>query len=108
MTQVFTHPYIPEENGQTKSFHKTLGKVLNQEVFSSIKSLEDRLCHSYTRYNNDSCHGSTKGLPPALFGTLYDNDFVDVKINEIRKATYTLKVALQDVHKINRISISGK
>ena len=75
MNQVFTLPYIPEENRHIKSFHKTLGKVLNQEVFSSIKSLEDRLCHSYTRYNNDSCHGSTKGLPPALFWALYENDY---------------------------------
>jgi len=103
MTQVFTHPYTPEENGHIESFHKTLGKALSQEVFSSLKSLEDRLCRFYTRYNNDRSHGSTKGLPPALFWALYENDYVDVKINEKRKATYTLKVALQDVHKINGI-----
>jgi putative transposase len=103
MTQVFTHPYTPEENGHIESFHKTLGKALKQEVFRSLKCVQDRLSRFYTNYNNNRSHGSTKGLPPALFWALHEKGYIEVKISEKRKSTYKLKVALQDIHQLDNI-----
>lgn len=103
MTQVFTHPYTPEENGHIESFHKTLGKALKQEVFTSLSSVRDRLNRFYASYNNNRSHGSTKGLPPALFWVLHEKGYIDVKINEKRKSTYKLRVALQDIHLLDNI-----
>lgn len=97
MTQVFTHPYTPEENGHIESFHKTLGKALKNDVFTSLSMVETRLRKFYTTYNNSRSHGSIKGLPPALFWALHEQGHIDVKVSDKRVATYKLKVAYQDI-----------
>jgi transposase InsO family protein len=97
MTQVFTHAYTPEENGHIESFHKTLGKAIKDDVFTSLAMLENRLSRFYTIYNNSRNHGSIKGLPPALFWTLQEQDLIEVKVSEKRLVTYKLKVAYQDI-----------
>jgi len=97
MTQVFTHPYTPEENGHVESFHKTLGKALKDDVFSSLSMVEKRLEKFYTTYNNSRNHGSIKGLPPALFWALHEQGHIDVNVSAKRIVTYKLKVAYQDI-----------
>lgn len=98
LTKVFTHPYTPEENGHIESFHKTLGKALKKEKYASLTDLEQRLKSFYTTYNNYRSHGSIKGLPPAIFWSLYEMNEVDLMIDqEKRKITIELKVAYQDI-----------
>jgi transposase InsO family protein len=63
----FTHPYTPEENGHVESFHSILGKALDNELFTDLNALEKRLQEFYASYNDDRCHGSIAGLPPAKF-----------------------------------------
>lgn len=96
LTQLFTHPYTPEENGHIESFHKTLGKSLKSDEYDSLEELEKRLAKFYTSYNNNRSHGSIAGLPPAIFWSLYDLDKVNVSINHLeRRSKYELKVAPQ-------------
>ena len=98
LTQVFTHPYTPEENGHIESFHKTLGKSLKHDSYSSLEDVEKRLEKFYTTYNNFRSHGSIKGLPPAIFWALCDLQQVKLDIDqEKRNCTYKLKVAPQSI-----------
>lgn len=104
LTQVFTHPYTPEENGHVESFHKTLGKALSNDKFRSLAQLESRLTRFYTMYNNQRSHGSIKGLPPAIFWSLVNKDLVTVKVDsEKRRVQCELKVAYQDIMQIDEI-----
>lgn len=104
LTQVFTHPYTPEENGHIESFHKTLGKALKSNVFNSLEDLEKRLNKFYPTYNNYRSHGSIKGLPPAIFWALFDLDHVDIDIDTVkRRITAELKVAPQDILELSGI-----
>lgn len=98
LTRVFTHPYTPEENGHIESFHKTLAKALSNDRFGTLADLEKRLCTFYLSYNNKRAHGSTLGLPPALFWALYDKEQIVVKRNEEKRLLhFKLKVAYQDI-----------
>lgn len=97
LTQVFTHPYTPEENGHVESFHKTLGKALKYDTFTDLEMVEKRLDKFYLTYNNERGHGSIKGIPPAKFWALNELGLVDVHISDKRKSTYKLKVAYQDI-----------
>jgi putative transposase len=93
----FTHPYTPEENGHVESFHSILSKALKHELFADLQALERRLQQFYASYNDDRCHGSTAGLPPAKFWALHDLgkiETVKLKNNRLR---FKLKVAYQDV-----------
>jgi len=74
LKQVFTHPYTPEENGHVESFHSIIGKSMRNDNFENLIELEHRLTQFYTRYNNDRNHGSTLGIPPAKFWSLYELD----------------------------------
>lgn len=103
MTQVFTHPYTPEENGHVERFHKTLGKALKDDVFTTLSMVEKRLEKFYTTYNNNRSHGSIKGLPPALFWALHEQGHIDVNVSEKRFVTDKLKVAYQDILKMPNI-----
>jgi len=104
LTQVFTHPYTPEENGHIESFHKTLGKALKNDKFTSLSQVQSRLQRFYEMYNNKRSHSSIKGLPPSIFWSLVDKDFIEVIINkEKRKTRYELKVAYQDIMNIEGI-----
>jgi putative transposase len=100
----FTHPYTPEENGHVESFHSILGKALDNELFTDLNALEKRLQEFYASYNDDRCHGSIAGLPPAKFWALYEMDKIDmVKLNN-KRTRFKLKVAYQDVLKIPEIN----
>ena len=104
LTQVFTHPYTPEENGHIESFHKTLGKALSKERFDSLSGLESRLMRFYKTYNNERSHGSLKGLPPAIFWALDDMGHVELIINEDRRtSTFKLNVAYQDIRGLPQV-----
>lgn len=97
LNQVFTHPYTPEENGHIESFHKTLGKALEKDQFTSLEQLNLRLKRFYTCYNNDRSHGSIKGIPPAKFWALFDFNKIEVIPLEKRKVKFKLNVAYQDI-----------
>ena len=103
LNQVFTHPYTPEENGHIESFHKTLGKALRKDQFTSLKQLNNRLKKFYTCYNNDRSHGSIKGIPPAKFWSLYEQNKIEVIPLEKRRIKFKLKVAYQDILTIPNI-----
>ena len=103
LNQVFTHPYTPEENGHVESFHKTLGNALKKDQFTSLKQVEKRLKKFYTCYNNDRCHGSTKGIPPAKFWALYELNKIEVIPLEKRKIKFKLNVAYQDILTISDV-----
>jgi len=101
--QVFTHPYTPEENGHVESFHKTLGKALEKDRFTSIGMLEKRLEKFYCCYNNDRSHSSILGIAPAKFWTLHEMDKIEVVPLEKHRVKFKLKVAYQDILTIQSI-----
>jgi len=97
MTNVYTHPYTPEENGHIESFHSILGKSLSKDIFNDLTELERRLIKFYTCYNNDRSHSGVKGIPPTKFWALFDLGYIEVvplKLNQLR---IKLKVAYQDI-----------
>ena len=104
LNQVFTHPYTPEENGQVESFHSILANSIKNDVFTSLKELEERLVKFYTCYNNIRTYGSTKGLPPSIFWALYDLGKVEVIELVKRKIRYKLKVVYQDILSLPEIN----
>lgn len=105
LTKVFTHPYTPEENGHIESFHSKLGKALKNNSFANLQSLEKRLIHFYTMYNNKRSHGSLKGLPPAIFWALDDMGHAEVIINEEKRTSkIKLNVAYQDILGIPKVN----
>jgi len=65
--QTFTHPYTPQENGHVESFHAILGADLRGHQFNDLEALKRHLAAFYNSYNYHRVHGSTCGLPPALF-----------------------------------------
>lgn len=99
----FTHPYTPEENGHVESFHSILGKALNNQLFNDLYALEKRLHEFYGRYNDDRCHGSIAGLPPARFWALYDMGKIETSNLSNNRLNFKLKVAYQEVLKLPEI-----
>lgn len=97
MQKVFTHPYTPEENAHVESFHKTLGNALKYDKFTTLKDLEDRLLKFYTCYNNDRSHGSTKGIPPSKFWTLFEQNLIEVIPLPKHRIKFNVKIKLQDI-----------
>lgn len=97
LNQVFTHPYTPEENGHVESFHKTLGKALEKERFTTLQQAESRLEKFYISYNNHRSHGSLKGLPPAIFWALFEMGKIKVIPSEKRRIRFGLDIPYQDV-----------
>jgi transposase InsO family protein len=100
----FTHPYTPEENGHVESFHNILGKALENELFADLHALEKRLQKFYASYNNDRCHGSIAGLPPAKFWALFDLNKIEVIKLSNNRLRFKLKVAYQEVVSIPEIN----
>ncbi len=94
---VFTHPYTPEENGHIESFHAVLSDALQNDRFTSLSQLEDRLNRFYTTYNNDRSHSGTKGIPPAKFWALHKMGKVEVRYLDNRRAKIIIKVPFQDI-----------
>jgi putative transposase len=105
LNQVHTHPYTPEENGHVERFHKTLGKAISKDRFTTLNSLETRLNKFYLAYNNKRAHGSILGLPPSIFWALIVMEKVDVETDsEKRRTKCTLKVAYQDIMSLLKIN----
>jgi hypothetical protein len=77
ITQVFTHPYTPQENGHIESFHSILGRSLDPEIFMTIADLEKHLDRFYPIYNNIRLHGSLDHLSPDLFCKLWEKELVE-------------------------------
>jgi transposase InsO family protein len=103
LTQVFTHPYTPEENGHIESFHSTLGKALENDMFDTLKDLENRLDRFYANYNNERTHSATI-VPPAVFWGLYEQGFVTIKPDLKSKILkFKINMQLQEVYSINGI-----
>jgi putative transposase len=50
ISQVFTHPYTPQENGHVESFHAILGKSLRNREFKTLDQLEKHLNNFYKIY----------------------------------------------------------
>jgi len=72
LTQVFTHPYTPQENGHIESFHAILSERLGRQIFWSLIELEQCLILFYEKYNNHRLHSSTCYLPPIVFWSLWE------------------------------------
>lgn len=72
LTQVFTHPYTPQENGHIESFHAILSERLSRQNFWSLPELEQCLTLFYEKYNNHRLHSSICYLPPNLFWDMWE------------------------------------
>ena len=97
MDKVFTHPYTPEENAHVESFNKTLGSALKNDTFNTLKELEVRLEKFYTCYNNERSHSATKGIPPAKFWTLIEQNKIKVIPLPKHRLKFKVEVKYQDI-----------
>lgn len=97
INKVFTHPYTPEENAHIESFNKTLSKALKWDTFENLNALEIRLEHFFKCYVNDRSHGSTKGIPPAKFRALFEQDKIEVRVLPKHRVEFSVKVKYQDI-----------
>lgn len=82
LTQVFTHPYTPQENGHIESFHAILSERLGRQIFWSLTELEQCLILFYEKYNNHRIHSSTCYLPPIVFWNLWEQGLIKTISNE--------------------------
>jgi putative transposase len=93
ISQVFTHPYTPQENGHIESFHAILSEKLARQVFWSLTELEQCLVLYYEKYNNHRIHSSTCYLPPMVFWNCWENGLIKCIPNEKeRKIKFRLLV----------------
>jgi len=97
LTQVFTHPYTPEENAHVESFHKILGASLAGDTFVSLPDIERRLARFYDSYNHHRPHGSTAGVPPGKFWAFYEDAKIGVEHLDKRQIKFTLLLQRQEV-----------
>jgi len=97
LSQVFTHPYTPQENGHMESFYSILSRSLENEVFWDINELEIRLALFYEKYNNERIHSSIAYLTPRLFWELWEKGEIirqELKNNKVR---FLLKIPYQQI-----------
>lgn len=92
LTQVFTHPYTPEENGHVESFHAILGRSLGRQTFLTVIDLEKYLGNFYEVYNKVRLHGSLDHLPPDLFWNLWKDGLIGSVLQKNRTLRHRLKV----------------
>lgn len=93
LTQVFTHPYTPEENGHVESFHAILSERLARQQFWSLSELEESLILFYEKYTNHRLHSSTCFLPPMVFWNCWEQGLIQRIVNERkRKIKFKLMV----------------
>lgn len=97
LDQVYTKPYTPEENGHIESFHSILNKAIENDTFTDLIQLEQRLVRFYTCYNNNRSHSGTKGIPPAKFWALYTMNYIEIIPLKVNAIKIKLKVAYQDI-----------
>lgn len=88
LTQVFTHPYTPQENGHVESFHAILSQALAHEHFWTLEQLEARLLIFYDKYNNERIHSATAYLPPRVFQQAWELGLIEKR----KRTIFRLKV----------------
>ena len=93
ITQVFTHPYTPQENGHVESFHSILSQHLQRFNFWSINELEHDLILFQDTYNNQRLHGSIAHLSPNDFEILWDLNLIQMS-SIINKRTIVFKLKI--------------
>lgn len=82
LTQVFTHPYTPQENGHIESFHAILSERLARQVFWSLTESEQCLTMFYEKYTNHRLHSSICYLPPMIFWNCWEQGLIKRIVNE--------------------------
>lgn len=97
LSQVFTHPYTPQENGHVESFHGILAKHLNLNVYWTLEQLEQDLILFYECYNNERLHGSTAYLPPLKFTELWNKGLIERQEKGYKKVRFKLKIPYFEV-----------
>jgi len=85
LSQVFTHPYTPQENGHIESFHAILSQKLNRYCFWSLADLEKCLTLFYEKYNNHRLHSAILYLPPMVFWHCWEQSLVETKLDDKRR-----------------------
>ena len=103
LSQVFTHPYTPQENGHVESFHAILSKALEVQVFWDINELEERLIMFYEKYNNVRLHSSIANLTPRMFWNLWDKGLIEKQVMKNRKNKFKLKIPYQQISGIENL-----
>jgi transposase InsO family protein len=102
LSQVFTHPYTPQENGHVESFHAILNQHLKKFTFWNISELEQNLILFQDTYNNHRIHGSIAHLTPNDFEKLWEKKQIIMYSNiNKRKVIFKLKIPR---HQINQIT----
>jgi putative transposase len=91
LTQVFTHPYTPQENGHIESFHAILSQKLNRYHIYNTEQLQQILTLFYEKYNNQRLHSSVLNLPPMIFWEAYENQWIKV-ITDYKKKKIKFKL----------------
>lgn len=94
ISQVFTHPYTPQENGHVESFHAILGRSLAMQEYKTIHDLEKHLEHFYNTYNNVRLHGSIQHLNPEAFIRLWDANLVSIMPHKKIKHKFITKLKI--------------
>lgn len=92
LSQVFTHPYTPQENGHVESFHAILSTALRHEHFWTLQQLEARLVIFYDKYNNARVHSATAYLPPMIFWQVWQIGLIHTRQGKRKKTIFQLKV----------------
>ena len=96
LSQVFTHPYTPQENGHVESFHAILSRHLQQQVFWTLAELDDNLTVFMEKYNNQRLHGSIAHLCPNDFETLFAKNLIHaIRDEKKRTIKFRLRVPRQ-------------
>jgi len=99
LSQVFTHPYTPQENGHVESFHSILGNHLKPFTFWSLQEVEQNLILFQEKYNNKRLHGSIAHLCPNDFETLWQQGFINHSSNiKKRKSIFKLNIPRHEIN----------
>lgn len=100
LSQVFTHPYTPQENGHIESFHSILSRHLKPHLFWSLEQLEQTLVLFYEHYNNERIHSSIAFTSPCDFEVLWHKKMIEKK--ELQNGRKTVFKLLIPYHQIKR------
>jgi putative transposase len=95
LSQTFTHPYTPQENGHVESFHAIIGRALQGQEFEKLEDLNQWLNIFYVHYNFERVHGSTTLVPPVTFWHQWNKGNINrfVVDEEKRRVRYKLTQA---------------
>lgn len=97
LSQVFTHPFTPQENGHIESFHSILSQSLANRAFWDLDELITKLTVFYEKYNNIRLHGSIANLPPKLFWEMWNKNLINRTIKNYGKVKFSLNCEYQQL-----------